>query len=220
MINSILTKIKALLAKAASTTNQNEAQAFAEKANELMEKYQVDVDAIRASDDPVGKDHSYEGKSAGWRQSLSCATARYYGCRSVITKDYTGVSRVEIFGRESARITALAMFPYFQKTVLAMSREMAALTGMNKQACSRQIGMELSQRLRSLAPVMEHGNPAVVGKNALIRLDEINQLVEETYPHLRKGRRTRFTTSQMARNYANSVGLSSQMGARSNLRLS
>lgn len=215
--SSIITKIKALLAKAASTTNANEAAAFAAKANELMEKYQIDVDAIRNGDDPVGRDRSYEGKSGGWRQSLAGATGRYYGCRAVRTTLPDGTHTLEIFGRESARVTAMLMFPYFQKTVLAMSREMAKLTGMNKQACSKQIGLELAVRLRELAPKMEADdlNPEVKGKNALIRLDEVNQAVEAAFPKLRKARRSSFTTTNMARDYANSISLAGQVNGAS-----
>lgn len=213
---TILEKIKALLAKAASTTNMAEAAAFAEKAHELMEKYQVDVDAIRASDDPVGKDEAYttKAKAKTWQMSLTMATARYYGCRSVYnTNPYRG-SYVEIFGRESARITAMEMLPYFVQTVNKMAREMAAQTGWDGYKCAKQIGLELSVRLRQLAPDMEgEGNTHVSGQNALVRIDEINALVEATYPNLHTGRSSKFTTSSLARNYAQSIGLASQMGA-------
>jgi len=55
MTDSILTRIKALLAKASSTTNAHEAAAFAEKANEPIEKYQISADAIRDGSAPVMK---------------------------------------------------------------------------------------------------------------------------------------------------------------------
>lgn len=217
----ILETIKGLLAKAASTTNMHEAAAFAEKAHELMEKYQVDIDAIRASDDPVGKDKAYntKAKAKTWQMSLTMATARYYGCRSVYNTGHTG-SYVDIFGRESARITAMEMLPYFVQTVNKMAREMAAQTGWDGYKCAKQIGLELSVRLRTLAPDMEgEGNSHVSGKNALVRIDEINALVEATYPSLRSGRSSKFTTSSLARDYANSIGLANQMGSRSALKI-
>jgi hypothetical protein len=223
--DSILTKIKALLTKAASTNNQHEAAAFAAKANELMEKYQIDVDSIRNTDDPVGRDKIYQtvNAAAGWRRQLAGATARYYGCRVVHTVDphkRNGFgTEVEMFGRESARVTALAMLPYFITTVGNLCVQMSKETGWTRAKCANQIGMELANRLRTLAPAMERGNEAVTGKNALIRLDEVNAMVEAAYPHLRKARAPKFTTSSRAAELANSVGLSGQVGSRSAMRI-
>lgn len=212
----MLDKIKALLAKAASTDNPNEAEVFAAKANELMEKYQVDIDAIRASDDPVGRDCAYEGRLGGWRQTVASATARYFGCRAIITR----CGKVAIFGRESARISTLAMFPYFKKCVLLLSRRMAEETGLDKRACAKQIGFEFAIRLKELAPAMEEStNTVVTGKNALIRLDEINAMVEAAFPNLGKARARSFRTSDTAKGYAASIGLASQMGGRGALQI-
>lgn len=218
----ILQTIKALLAKAASTTNMAEAAAFAAKANELMEKYQVDIDAIHASDDPVGRDYAYETKARTktWQMRLAAACARYYGCKVVYTFDDDNKYKVDIFGRESARITSMEMNPYFIKTVNAMARDMAKKTGWDGYKCAKQIGLELAQRLRSLAPPLEaSNNPVVAGKNALVRMDEIKALVENVYPTLKPGRASKFSTTQMARDYANSVSLASQMGSRSALKI-
>jgi hypothetical protein len=218
---TILEKIKALLAKAASTTNMAEAAAFAEKAHELMEKYQIDIDAIRASDDPVGRDQAYttKAKQKTWQMSLTMATARYYGCRSVYTTCSIMGSNVEIFGRESARITAMEMMPYFVQTVNRMAREMAERTRWDSYKCAKQIGLELAHRLFSLAPEMENTNEHVSGKNALVRIDEINALVEQIYPKLKTARKSSFRTSEMAAQYAGSVNLANQMGSRSALKI-
>lgn len=217
MTDTILAKIKALLAKAASTTNAHEAAAFAEKASELMEKYQVDIDAIRASDDPVGRNYAYatKAKSKTWQMRVAAASGMFYGCKIIYTQRGTEY-KVDIFGRESARITSMEMTPYFIKTVNRMAREMAQATGWNSYKCAKQIGLELANRLRSLAPKMEQGNAVVTGKNALIRLDEVNALVEQVYPHLGRSRASKFTSSAVAHAYAQSIGLGSQVGGRSN----
>lgn len=217
-MSAILDKIKALLAKAASTSNAHEAEAFAAKASELMEKYQVDIDAIRASDDPVGRDFGYttKAKTMPWQGSVASAAAMYYGCRTILhTGSYDG-SKVEFFGRESARITALEMLPYFIKTINWHAREMARETGWDSYKCAKQVGLEFAHRLRQLAPEMEVANGAVTGRNALVRVDEINAMVESLYPNLGKGRSRSFTTTAQARARANSIGLSGQMGGRSN----
>jgi len=52
---AIAIKIKALLAKSASTNNQHEAEAFLAKAHELMEKHQLDALDLEV-DDPMGDD--------------------------------------------------------------------------------------------------------------------------------------------------------------------
>jgi len=220
---TILEKIKALLAMAASTKNMDEAAAFAAKAHEMMEKYQVDVDAIRASDDPVGHDYAYhtKAKNKTWQMSLASATARYYGCRSVFTW-HENLYKVDIFGRESARITSMEMLPYLVATVNRCAREMAATTGWDGYKCAKQIGLELSVRLRTLAPPMEDAERSVVvtGQNALIRLDEINAMVEDAYPNLAQGRKSKFSTSGLARQYANGINLSGQVaGSRSALKI-
>lgn len=216
---TILEKIKALLAKAASTTNMAEAAAFAEKAHELMEKYQIDIDAIRSSDDPVGRDDCYttRSKSLTWQMSVASATARYYGCSPIRHHDNGG--RIEIFGRESARITAMEMLPYFIRTVNTYAREMAARTGMDSYKCAKQIGLSFCVRLAELTPDAEDMNPAVAGKNALIRLDEINAMIEACYPDLCPGRARKFSTSSLAKEYAGKIGLGAQVRGGNTLKL-
>lgn len=217
---TILEKIKALLAKAASTTNANEAEVFAAKANELMEKYQIDIDAIRASDDPVGKDKAYatKAKATTWQMDAASATAQYYGCRAIRSRRPEGCF-ITIFGRESARITAMEMLPYFIKTINVYAREMSKQLGWDSYKCAKQIGQAFAARLQGLAPKMEQANSVVTGKNALIRLDEINALVEATFPHLSRSRERQINTSAAAQAYAGRIGLAGQMGSRSSLRI-
>lgn len=215
---TLLEKIKALLSKAASTDNAAEAEAFANKASELMEKYQIDVDQLGDAGDEIGEDTGYQTKErkAVWQNYVASATARYYGCSTVLSSGYTG-TRTQFIGRESARITALEMLPYFIQTINRLAREMVAADKARgikayQRATAHRIGMEFANRLSMLAPDRAEAATAA-GGNALVLLDQQQAWLTKHYPNLQSSRARSFSSSTRHRDAAASIGLARQTAA-------
>lgn len=223
---TLLEKIKALLAKAASTDNAAEAEAFAAKAAELMDKYQVDIDQLGEAGDAIGEDEGYRTKErkAVWQNYVASATARYYGCDTVLSTRWDGTA-TKFIGRESARMTAVEMLPYFLQTINRLAREMVAADKArgiksHQRATANRIGLEFANRLAELTPDRPAAATAA-GGNALILLDQQRAWLAEHYPNLKKAKGRSFSTAQRYRDAANSIGLARQTAAgRSALRLS
>lgn len=222
---TLLEKIKALLAKAASTDNASEAEAFAAKAAELMDKYQIDTDQLGDAGDAIGEDTGYQTKEPKpvWQNYVASATARYYGCSTVLSQRAAG-TKTQFIGRESARITALEMLPYFLQTVNRLAREMVAEDAArgirsHQRATANRIGLEFANRLLQLTP----DRPAAAtsaGGNALILLDQQRAWLTEHYPNLGKSKSRGFSSSQRHRDAAASIGLARQTTAgRAALRI-
>ena len=92
--SGILTKVRALLAKAESTTFDAEAEALTAKAQELMTRYRVDralldrerPDATRAA--PTGRRILIDNPYADAKATLLSAVADPNGCRAVWSKPF------------------------------------------------------------------------------------------------------------------------------------
>jgi hypothetical protein len=233
-------RIRALLAKAASTTSEAEAEAFMAKAHELMEKHQLDASDLE-HDDPVGYERTYRRNSAAtpdWDFMLIFPVARYYGCKAIRIDLWKGYE-MEIVGRDSARVTTTEMHKYLVKTVRRLGREKAAtdpmplyhrdadpeydepIGYMNADQTSRAIGNALRERINNLAYQQERKNKAVptaTGKNALVTLDVVTALYKKLHPGASSIRGSMSTTND-ARLIAEGIGLNLQTGGRDTLRL-
>jgi len=234
----IADKVRALLAKAASTTNEHEAEAFLAKAHQLMEQHQFDA-ADLERDDPVDGERSYRRNSAAapdWDFMLLGPVARYYGCRAIrcdLVKGY----EMGLVGRESARVTATAMHKYLVATVRRLGREKAGtmplwerwqdpecdkpLRYMNADQTARAIGNALRERISRLAARADAAAKTThtdAGRNALLTMDTVLAKFEELHPDAQpiKGR---MTTNDGARGIAGGIGLNLQAGAATTLRL-
>jgi len=92
--SGILTKVRALLAKAESTTFDAEAEALTAKAQELMTRYRVDralLDRDRTHDSrpkPVGRRILIDNPYADAKATLLSAVADPNGCRAVWAKPF------------------------------------------------------------------------------------------------------------------------------------
>lgn len=182
--------IKALLAKAASTEFEAEAEIFLAKAHELMEKHQLGAEDLE-KDDPLGAEDAYEVRNpygTDWDFAILFPLSRYFGCKCIrIEKNHrypNGKVRskfvMEVIGRESARITVIEMHKYLVDTVkklgLAKSKEQSrefrkyvknhwdemVWTGdyLNADQIRRRIGNALCERLSLLAYREELKNKA------------------------------------------------------------
>jgi len=231
---TIVEKIRALLAKAASTDSPAEAEAFLAKAHELMEKHQLEAHDLE-HDDPVGGEHVYEKGSTkaspDWDTHLIWEVAVYFGCQACRIETKNGKWAMDLVGRESARITAIEMHAYLVKTVRRLGREAVGTrefrlfkkdiwgdtvwTGeyMNADQCARRIGNALRSRISALNAMAKKPEPATAsGKNALVTLDRVMTVFQERHPETENAGGT-FYTNEGARKLAAGIGLNLQAGA-------
>lgn len=227
---SIAVKIKALLAKAQSTDNEAEAEAFFAKAYELMEKHQISTLDLE-SEDPMGEEATYRknGQAApDWDFRLLSAVAAYYGCKAIQCETWgnhpkTGIytwlgHQMTIVGRLSARVTTIEMHKYLVGAVRKLGKQRAADMGVNADTAARRIGVALRSRVHSLAPKPEVAPSTNAGKNALMTLDALTLWIEKNYPDLKPIKGVS-KTNNMARDIANGIGLHQQAGASNVLKI-
>jgi len=96
--DAMLAKIRALLAKAESTTFPDEAEALSAKAQELMARHRIDhvlVGGDDADDGPVGRRIWLDDPYADAKSSLLAAVAEANACRSVML---TGLGCAHVVG--------------------------------------------------------------------------------------------------------------------------
>jgi hypothetical protein len=218
MASNITDTIKALLANAASITDPELAERYLAKAHELMEKHQLDASDLE-TDDPIDQTAGATangGASPDWDFQLMFAVAKYFGCEAIQkwtshkvdgTFANAGQYRMNVIGRESARITAIEMHKYLVKTVKRLGRENATV-GVKADTMARRIGRALSSRIYTMIP--DAPTPATeAGKNALITLNAVSLKVQELYPNA-KELGGRHLTNRTAQSLASSIGLNLQ----------
>lgn len=234
---TIIEKIKALLAKAASTNNPHEAELFLAKAHELMEKHQLEAHDLE-TDDPVDGEHYYEKGSVkaapDWDFNLIWEVAEYFGCQACRFQTRNGKWKMDIVGRDSARVTATEMHKYLVQTVRRLGREAVGTPGfalknkwgetvgyMNADQCARRIGNALRMRLDELNVAnkpAEDAAPTEAGRNALVTLDRVLALYNERHPNAKNVGGTFYSNASAAK-IAGGIGLSQQMGGVKTRRL-
>lgn len=216
---TIVEKIKALLAKASSTDNEHEAALFLGKAHELMEKHQLDASDLE-TDDPIDGSkgpRANGGASPDWDFQLMFSVAAYFGCESIqcrTVEEGKVVYRMNLVGRESARVTAIEMHKYLVKTVRRLGREHAAKTGQNAGILQRRIGRALGIRISEMTPSREEtvaNAKTAAGKNALVTLDRTLTKFNELFPNS-KPMGGRVITSASAQAIAGGINLNLQTG--------
>lgn len=95
---AVLAKIRALLAKAESTTFPPEAEALSAKAQELMARHRIDqvlVDGGRGSGEPVGRRISLDAPYAEAKFRLLASVATANRCRAILL---SGLGCAEVIG--------------------------------------------------------------------------------------------------------------------------
>lgn len=224
---SIATKIKALLAKAAGTDNEAEAEAFFAKARELMERYQIDADAFE--DDAMGQQSTAQRKgnvAPDWDFRLVRGCALYFGCEAIRSWNYQEKGWcMKLVGRESARVTTIEMHKYLVAVVRKLGRahwhEMPGVK--NADGAARRIGTMLNERLNILAQQNKPragAAPTDAGKNALITMDALTAYIKREFPDLSKVKKGGTIRTASAQALANSIGLNLQAGHSGQRRLS
>lgn len=224
-MTNIADKIAKIIAKADSTTNEEEAETFMAKAHELMTKHGLDLLAVGKlnSDDPLGRTQDAASASASysWAAMMGSQLARYYGCRVVLTGTRK-TNTFDVFGRESARVTFQLMFPYVYRQVMKVARELHKEGKFPTGGKARTaVGNALALRLHRMAKEQEGAReaaPKSSGLNELVPVDLIENMMVEAYPNLRSARSRSVKTNAAATEAAGRINVNRQMGGGSATR--
>lgn len=130
--DKLVRRVRAMLAKAASSEHEGEAETFALRARQIMEEHQLSEHELSAEADPLGKDDWVRVADDGeaFRQ-LTIAASLMYGCQSVFQKRWwtsprTGRVTLRLhrrtIGRQAARVTAAIMIPHLEAEALRTGR--------------------------------------------------------------------------------------------------
>jgi hypothetical protein len=235
MNDKIIDRIKALLAKAASTDHEAEAETFFAKAYELMERYQLDSNDLE-KDDPIGNERVAQRKGAAapdWDFRLMFAVANYFGCRAIQCSTFGDVYNrrrgcyiftenghyMDLVGRESARITAIEMHKYLVATVRKLGRERSEEMGLKPDICARRIGVALRIRINVLTPRPEKAKTETAKSNALVTVDKVLALYNKLHPDARAIKGPGAWTTNEAQKIAEGISLNLQTGQSKVARL-
>ena len=205
----IKTLIAKLLAKAEGTSNENEANVFMAKVNELLEFHQLSLYQIRGTldNDPMGHQRGETNlyASMSWSKLLVSQIGRYYGCRTVWWKEGNHM-RYDVIGRQSARITCELMIPFIISQVRQKAKELAKLTRRTDAVAQKEIGHALTMRIVDLIPEVERIREANIA-NALVPVSDHEAYMNEKFPNLRKGRASKVSYSSSARDLADGISI-------------
>lgn len=214
-LESIKTKIAALLAKAEGTDNAFEAATFMVKVNELLEKHQIEMHEIRAMGgdrDPVGMQRGETNIYASmlWAREVAGALARYYGCRYVYWRRGNHF-QYHVIGRDSARMTFELLLPFVISQVRQQAKvlEEMARGRLTRSVAERQIGHALVVRIYSLVPKVEERRAELIA-NALVPVTDLDAFMEEQFPDLKKGKAKTFSFTHQAADLAAKVSINVQ----------
>jgi type I site-specific restriction-modification system R (restriction) subunit len=121
---SIIEKIRALMAMANGTNNENESIAFMNKAQEMLAKHNLEASDIKENVEEVRIDESDYHMTAdlSWFGSLAGQVCKMYFCKIVRRKRFadgykTAQNYYVFIGKEHNRTIAVSMFDYLMKTM-------------------------------------------------------------------------------------------------------
>lgn len=227
-LESIKTRIAKLLAKAEGTDNAAEAESFMAKVNALLEEHQIEMHEIRqkmangVDTDPIGKQKGETNIYASmlWARGVASALARYYGCRYVYWKVGNHI-RYEILGRESARTTFELMLPFILTQVRLQARNMDSgrSNASSRSVLERQVGQALEIRIWRMVRDADAQRIVLTGRG-LVPFDNLDALMEDFFPQLKKARqRKAITLDAAAVEAAKKISLHHQAGGKPNAKM-
>jgi hypothetical protein len=218
--DSIKSKIAALLAKAESTENEFEADAFMAKVNELLEKHQIEMHEVRQArdidTDPMGHQDGETNLYASikWARDLAGGLARYYGCKFIYWRRNNHFA-YEIIGRESARTTFELMLPFIISQVRIQARRCYGINTMGKTLAiwEREVGQALWLRVLKLATTNDIRRADLESK-ALVPVNMAEVYFNNRHPDCKTDRNIQLKFGQTARDAADKVSLHHQATGR------
>jgi hypothetical protein len=215
-------KIAKIIAKAEGTDNAEEAAIFMQKAQAMMEQHGIDLLELGKLDeqDPVGLDRAKLDVNATWKRRLATQVARFYGCEAVATTTNTKKVYLSLAGRQNARATFYAMWPFVLEQVskLASDGFKSGVYGTRNKG-QRYIANALCTRLHAMRlenekalKSKETATVTATGLNSLVPVDIIASALEEEFGKLGSFRAARVTTNGAARADASKVRMDRQVG--------
>ena len=146
-------KIAQLLAMAKdSSTTDAEKNAFMAKAQEMMERYQLDIQDVAGAEDLMSVQPGQQGIYTAnmWAKTLVHVVAQLYGCRALFKGKIRNLVPYDLYGRESARITTELMLPFIVKQVRQQAKKLV-LAGIQTQSIAeRQVANALIGRIQEM----------------------------------------------------------------------
>lgn len=218
---ALLNKIRALLAKAqADGASDAERDIFLAKAQELMEKHQVELFQLHVND-PIGMTDGVVAQSGPpkYKADVQVALALYYGLHPVLSRRGKHII-VRLCGPESARITVELLTPFVWAQVCDRAGTLAASGRcINKAAGIREIAKALQVRLWHMTEAKK-AQPAQEGTSfSLVVVNATEAFLAQQFPKLKEGRERTISTGATARELAATISVSQQVSNRNQLRL-
>lgn len=221
---NIREKIQKIIDKARSTTSEAEAETLFAKAQEMMEKHQIEACDLGDNSDPIGMTVGANGQSgpSAYRPLVQRALATYYGARTIRMWQDQKHYRIEIVGPESARITTELMTEYCWDQIKAEATRLANEGHGKRDAMIRKVANAFVLRLNALnAKQTENSVPRTVSaqKNALVVKDATDAWVAKHYQGLKSVTGGKRSTTAAAAGAAAGISINRQMGGASTLRI-
>lgn len=214
-MDKIHARISALLAKAGSTEHPAERDALLAKAQELMEKYQIQAHELGSSD-PIGmtfSPHIEEGPKFEVQRALGL----YYGARCIRTR-HAGIPMVHMVGPESARVTALLMFDFVWKQIEDQATLLRKSHGYGPKGAIKAVADALLVRISNeIRSMRERPHPPGTSYSIVV-VDAVRSYVDANYPDLRRTAGKTLTVSDAAAQAAAGISLNRQVGGALRLK--
>ncbi len=119
-MKTIIDKIQKLLALSESP-NQHEAEAAAQKAQEILSKYNLTIDAVALevnNADVIDKDHfEFTGSMKKWRYELMRRVVKSVDCDAVYHSVNNTITAATIYGLDQNVQCAIYIYKYLENTI-------------------------------------------------------------------------------------------------------
>lgn len=177
IVEDVLRKIAALMAKSDGTENEHEAAVFAAKAQEMLARHNLTMMEVlkrnaAERDEMVGEvEVASEHDASGWRAELMRAVAEFYFCCAMVRPYEDSRSpgleimrKFLLIGKPHNVKVAESMFAYLEKTTLRLARDwMLASDGTLQEQRDFECGcgLRLKRRLYEMFDEQHSSKKAV-----------------------------------------------------------
>ncbi|WP_298981498.1 DUF2786 domain-containing protein [uncultured Roseibium sp.] len=164
MNDEITKRIRALLAKAAGTSNVHEAEAFAAKAHELLAKHNLALADLAEEDAPDREVwETPQGVPDAWARNIWVAVATTYFCKPLEAE--AGSKRfIQLIGAPHNVAVTVEMSKYLIHTVRRLAKRHSAASSLRRSFCNGAC-WQLCIRLEKIRTERQQPNTCSTGSN-------------------------------------------------------